>query len=112
MKVIKENPLLTCAVLMAIFFFGGLSASDSSAADYFCWIKAGNPDANVTVKDMDLDGNPMRSLVWKGQIKRGQRQKIESLTGRIRYSYTRTAESRTRGANYKPCLNGNTIQLK
>ena len=61
---------------------------------------------------MDLDGNPMRRTVWKGQIKKDQRQKIESLTGRIRFSYTKATESRTRGANYKACINNNVIPIK
>ena len=112
MKVTAEKQLLTVAVLIAIISFGTLSAPESSAADYFCWIKAGNTDANITVRDMDRDGNPLRGSIWKGQVKSGQRQRIESTTGRISYSYARAVESRKRGANYNPCTNGNTIQLK
>jgi hypothetical protein len=61
---------------------------------------------------MDRDGNPVSGMTWKGQIKSGQRQRIESTTGQIGYSYARTVESRKRGANYNPCNNGNIIQLK
>ena len=112
MKPKRINPIATCALLMAIFIFGPLLPPTSQAADFFCWIKAGNTDANIVVRDMDRDGNPVGGLTWKGQIKSGQRQRIESKTGRINYSYARAVESRKRGANYNPCTNGNTINLK
>ncbi len=112
MESIKENPMKAFAFLFTILFFGLLSTPDAGAAEFFCWIKAGNTDANITVRDMDRDGNPVGGSTWKGQIKSGQRQRIESTTGLINYRYRRAVESRKRGANYNPCTNGNTILLK
>lgn len=112
MKSIKAFPSKRFAFLISALVFVLLSPPQAAAADFFCSIKAGNTDASITVRDMDRDGNPVSGTIWKGQIKSGQRQRIESKTSRISYSYARAVESRKRGANYNPCTNGNTIPLK
>ena len=112
MKTISEYSVKALGLLTVFLFIGLTLPAASPAADYFCWIKAGNTDARITVRDMDRDGNPVSGSTWKGEIKSGQRQRIESKTGRISYSYARAVESRKRGANYNLCNNGNTIGLK
>ena len=109
MKTILSSILFISAVLLLDFML----ATETHAAEYTCAIKAGRQDVYVVVTDYDRDGNPMRRRGerFQGVIKRGQRQTIKSLYGRIRYNYRLYNQSRTSGRNFANCEGGKTIQL-
>jgi hypothetical protein len=86
---------------------------ETQAAEFTCAIRAGRQDAYVVVTDYDRDGNPMRRRgeKFKGVIKKGQKQQIKSLYGKIRYNYRLYNQSRSSGRNSANCEGGKTIQL-
>jgi hypothetical protein len=111
-KFAKTIGKLMMVTLLAFFVIGFFSSLQATETDFTCWFSAGSSDVSVTVKDSDLDGNPISGTLWGGTIKKGQKQEVRSFTGRIRYNYKRAVDTRSRGANYGVCVNGNTIRLK
>ena len=109
MKAIISGILFISTVL----FIGFMLPIETPAADFTCTIKAGRQDAHVVVADYDLDGNRLRrgGVVFSGVIKKGQRQSIKSLYGKIRYSYRLYNQSRSSSRNFQNCERGKIIQL-
>jgi len=78
---------------LLIFCFGiGLVfshfwVSSALADDNTCWIQGSEQDdVWVIIHDADGDGN-RRQVLWEGKIAAGQKIKIESTDGFIRYDY-------------------------
>jgi hypothetical protein len=109
MKAIVSGILFICAVL----FTSVLLPVETQAAEYTCAIRAGRQDAYVVVTDYDRDGNPMRKRGerFQGVIKKGEKQTIKSVFGRIRYNYRLYNQSRSSGRNFANCEGGKTIKL-
>ncbi len=109
MKALMSGILLISAVL----FMGLVLPVETPAAEFTCSIRAGRQDVYVIVTDYDLDGNPMRRRGerFQGVIKKGQRQSINSLYGKIRYKYRLYNQSRSSGRNFANCEGGKIIQL-
>lgn len=58
------------------------------ADDNTCWLSAPQQDdVWAVVYDADADGN-RGNVIWKGKIDAGQKIKIVSTDGHIRYDYT------------------------
>ena len=109
MKAIISGILFISTVL----FIGFMLPIETPAAEFTCTIRAGRQDAYVIVTDYDQDGNPLRRGCerFQGVIKKGQKQSIKSLYGKIRYKYRLYNQSRSSGRNRGHCEKGNIIQL-
>jgi hypothetical protein len=109
MKAIMSGILFISTVL----FIGFMLPIGTSAAEFTCSIKAGRQDVYVIVTDYDKDGNPLRRSgeKFQGVIKKGQRQSIKSLYGKIRYKYRLYNQSRSSGRNFAHCEGGKIIRL-
>ncbi|BBO78550.1 hypothetical protein DSCW_59670 [Desulfosarcina widdelii] len=71
--------------LSICFVLSLLLASSAVADDNTCWILAPQQnDVWVIVYDADADGN-RKNIIWKGKIAAGQKIKVESKDGFIRY---------------------------
>lgn len=99
--------------ITTILFIGFLLPIETPAAEFTCAIQAGRQDVYVIVTDYDLDGNPLRRSgeKFQGVIKKGQKQSIKSLYGKIRYKYRLYNQSRSSGRNSAYCENGKIIKL-
>ncbi len=99
--------------ISTVLFIGFMLPIETPAADFTCTIKAGRQDVYVIVTDYDQDGNPLRRSgeKFQGVIKKGQRQSIKSLYGKIRYKYRLYNQSRSSGRNFQNCERGKIIQL-
>ena len=99
--------------ISTVFVIGFMVAIETSAGNFTCKIRAGRQDTYVVVTDYDRDGNPMRQRGerFKGVVKKHQTQTINSLYGKIRYSYRLYNQSRSSGHNYDNCEGGKIIQL-
>jgi len=70
-------------LLLSIFWIASVFADDNS-----CWITAPpQDDVWAIIYDADVDGN-RNNVIWKGKIAAGQKVKIQSTSGQIRYDYT------------------------
>ena len=78
--------------------------------DFTCYLEAGMDEVELSVDDIDSDGNPTDEL-WDGVLKKGDRQLIESSVGQIVYSYRFTNDGRTIGDNKASCKDGNIITV-
>ena len=109
MKAIMSSILFIPTVL----FICLMLPIETLAAESTCTIKAGRQDAYVVVTDYDRDGNPLRRRGdrFNGVIKKGERQTIKSLYGKIRYNYRLYNQSRSSGRNFTNCQRGKIIQL-
>ena len=109
MKAMASNIL----IISTVFMIGFIVTTETPAAEYSCTIRAGRQDVYVIVTDYDRDGNPMRQRGerFQGVIKKGEKQTIKSVFGRIRYSYRLYNQSRSSGRNFANCEGGKTIKL-
>ena len=99
--------------ISAIVLIGFMLAAETPAANYTCKIRAGRQDTYVVVTDYDRDGNPMRQRGerFQGVVRKHQTQTIDSLYGKIRYSYRLYNQSRSSGRNFDNCEGGKIIRL-
>ena len=100
-------------IISTVVFIGFVLAVETPAGNFTCKIRAGRQDTYVVVTDYDRDGNPMRRRGerFQGVIKKHQTQTINSLYGKIRYSYRLYNQSRSSGRNFDNCERGKIIQL-
>ena len=74
--------------LSICFVLSLLWVSSAVADDNTCWILAPQEtDVWVIIRDADSDGN-LKNVIWKGKIAAGEKIKIESKDGFIRYQST------------------------
>jgi len=80
--------------------------------NYYCYLVANSKDVGVEAWENDRLGNKGQ-LIWRGIIKEGQRQKIYSRFGRIRYASDIYIDSNraTSGDVNRWCDSGNTIGI-
>ena len=75
--------LFSLGVLLSVIWLSSAFADDNS-----CWISApAQDDVWVIIYDADADGN-RNNFIWKGKIAAGQKVKVNSTDGHIRYDYT------------------------
>ena len=100
-------PLLT--VLM-ILFAGFFWFSDAAAGENTCMFKADSNKVHITVWDED-SGEDRQGKIFEGALESGDRQKIQSTTGFIVFSYKLAGDDRSYGDNHQTCKNGKTIRV-
>ena len=77
-------------ILFLICFVFNLTCIPSLyAEDNTCWLMApAQDDVWVIVYDADVDGN-RGNIIWQGKISAGEKIKVSSTDGFIRYNYTK-----------------------
>ncbi len=78
--------------------------------NYYCYLVANTVDVGVEVWENDRLGNKGQ-LIWRGIIRQGQRQRIYSRFGRIRYASNIYMDRKwaTSGDANRWCDSGGTI---
>lgn len=76
--------VLMLAFLLSLFF-AAISPLHADVRDLYCYLQASTVDVKVAVWEEDRQGNK-RQLIWRGIVKPGKRQKINSRAGNIRFS--------------------------
>ena len=78
--------------------------------NYYCYLVANTVDVGVEVWENDRLGNKGQ-LIWRGVIRQGQKQRIYSRFGRIRYASNvyRDTKWATSGDVNRWCDSGGTI---
>ena len=100
--------LLPAAVLISLLAV--YSPVQADAPDAYCYLEAVSTDVYVIVWEADRQGNKGKKI-WNGIVKQGQRVKIPSRTGGIRYSTTVTLyeEDPVSGDTSRECSDAATI---
>jgi hypothetical protein len=81
----------------------------SSADDNTCWLSAGSQeDVWVIVYDSDDEGD-FGDIIWQGKIPAGEKIKISSTDGHIRYQYKMKAHEGYEGDISADCYEQLTI---
>lgn len=97
-------------VVFVILCSAVVSPLKADVRDLYCYLEATTVDVSVEVWDNDRRGNKGQ-LIWRGIIKQGQRQRINTRYGRIRYAskvYLDTSNA-TSGDTNRWCEEGGTI---
>ena len=96
-------------VIFMILFSAILSPLKADRRDLHCYLEATNVDAIVVVWEEDRQGNKGEQI-WTGLVKQGQRQRINTRTGGIRYSSTvYSNKDALSGDTSRWCEEGGTI---
>ena len=66
---------------------------------------------SVTVWDYDISGN-RQDVIYRGRLEKGEKQKINSYTGIIIFSYQPYGDDKSYGDNRGTCEKGNTIEVQ
>ena len=74
-------------VIFVILFSAIVSPLKADRRDLFCFLQATTVDVKVVVWEEDRQGNKGQ-LIWRGIVRQGKRQRINTRTGGIRYSST------------------------
>jgi hypothetical protein len=96
-------------VIFVILFSAIVSPLKADVRDLYCYLEATNVDAIVVVWEEDRQGNK-GPQIWQGIVKQGQRQRINTRTGGIRYSSTvYNAKDALSGDTSRWCEEGTTV---
>ena len=101
---------ISLLVLLAIVFSAVISPLQADVRDLYCFLQANTTDVRVEVWEEDRRGNKGQ-LIWRGIVRPGKRQRINSRTGNIRYAssvYVKTNEPLS-GDDSRTCEEGITI---
>lgn len=96
--------------IFVILFSSVVSPVNADRRDLFCFLEASAVDVKVKVWEEDRRGNKGR-LIWVGIVKQGQRQRINTRTGGVRFSsstYVGTKDALS-GDNSRWCEEGSTV---
>jgi len=83
--------------------------TDDPAKD--CYIYGDMDDVYVYVIEYTDPDRVLDKVLYRGTIPKGQKQLIESSSGKIEFSYRRSSDDRTYGDNHADCANGNVISI-
>jgi hypothetical protein len=105
-RIIKSS-MFAVVVIICLAVQSPLIAQES---DYHCYLVANTVDVGVEVWENDRLGNKGQ-LIWRGIIRQGQKQKIYSRFGRIRYASNVYMDTKwaTSGDVNRWCDSGSTI---
>ena len=76
-----------------------------------CYINPRMEDVYVYVIEFADPSNVLEKVLYQGTIAKGQKQLIESSSGKIQFDYRRSLDDRTYGDNQADCVNGNVISM-
>ena len=78
---------ITLIAIVVILGSAIVSPLKADIKDLYCYLEATTVDVKLAVWEEDRLGNKGQ-LIWRGIIKQGHRQRINTRTGGIRYSST------------------------
>jgi len=90
---------------------GKVSEPDARAGEKTCILYARLGNVSVTVWDYDISGN-RQDVIYRGRLEKGEKQKINSYTGIIIFSYQPYGDDKSYGDNRGTCEKGNTIEVQ
>ena len=76
-----------------------------------CYITGDLEAVYVYVTEFTDPDKVLERILYQGNIPKGQKQLIESSSGRIEFSYRRSSDDRTYGDNHADCVNGHVISI-
>jgi len=105
-RVIKVSIFVIFTILLSAM----VSPLKADRRELYCYLEATTVDVRVEVWEEDRQGNKGR-LIWRGIVRQGKRQRINTRTGGIRlassiYIDTNNALS---GDNSRWCEEGSTV---
>ena len=101
----KTNGLLICFVL-SLVWTPYLCAEDNT-----CWLTAPpQDDVWVIVYDADADGN-RGDIIWQGKIPAGEKIKVRSNNGHIRYDYKQDSDQPYQGDISAGCFGQRRLSI-
>ena len=97
-------------VIFVILFSAMVAPLKADVRDLYCYLEATTVDVRVKVWEEDRQGNK-GPLIWQGIVKQGQRQRINTRFGRIRFSSTIYIDTNhaLSGDNSRWCEEGTTV---
>ena len=101
---------VSLGVILVMLFSSIISPVEADRRDLFCFLQASSLDVKIEVWEEDKRGNKGQ-LIWRGLVKQGQRQRIDTRTGAIRYAsniYLDTTNASS-GDTSRWCEEGTTI---
>ena len=108
MKIMK---ILSLCALGWMLLSGLISPLEVAAQEFNCEMRATLDNYYLYIRDLDRDGNPTRSILYRGWLMRGDRLPLVSRSGRISYSFKADSDYRDSGSNEDVCRNNRTITL-
>lgn len=96
-------------IVFAIMTSGFLVTPAVSADDMSCWLEATDSEIYLTVWDLDGEGSELVKI-WEGLLAPGNKHKLVTSNGKIRYYTNISSESSSAGVD-KICRNANSISL-
>ena len=104
-RIIKVSMFVIFVILLSAM----VSPLKADVRDLYCYLQATNVDVIVVVWEEDRQGNK-GAQIWSGLVKQGQRQRINTRTGGIRYSSTiYSNKDALSGDTSRWCEEGSTI---
>ena len=107
----KITSILFLGILGWILLTGLVSPVEVAAQEFKCEIRATLDNYYVYIRDLDRDGNPTRTVLYRGWLMRGDSLPLASRSGRISYSFKADSDYRDSGSNEEVCRNGRILRL-
>ena len=107
----KITKILTLCALGLILFSGVILPQEVAAQEFNCEMRATLDNYYVYIRDLDRDGNPTRTVLYRGWLMRGDSLPLASRSGRISYSFKADSDYRDSGSNEEVCRNGRILRL-
>jgi hypothetical protein len=106
LQIIKVSIL----VIFVMFISAIVSPLKADRRDLYCYLEATTVDVVVVVWQEDRQGNK-GPLIWRGIVRQGKRQRINTRTGGIRYSSTTYIDTNSplSGDTSRWCEEGSTV---
>lgn len=97
-------------VIFVILFSAIVSPLKADRRDLYCYLQATTVDVKVEVWEEDRRGNK-GPLIWRGIVRHGKRQRINTRTGGIRLASTIYIDTNDAlsGDNSRWCEEGSTV---
>lgn len=93
-------------IIAAVTIIGFSADPAVSSDDNSCWLEAKNT-VYLSIYDLDSLGNIL-SHIWEGVLNQGDKKRIKSAVGKIRYDSNPNADASSPGVNLS-CTNNKTI---
>jgi hypothetical protein len=105
-RVIKVSIFVIFTILLSAI----VSPLKADRRDLYCYLEATTVDVRVEVWEEDRQGNKGQ-LIWRGIVRQGTRQRINTRTGGIRYASSTYIDTNnaTSGDESRWCEEGSTV---
>lgn len=107
----KITKIWTLCALGWILLYGFFSPTEVAAQEFNCEMRATLDNYYVYIRDLDRDGNPTRTVLYRGWLMRGDSLPLASRSGRISYSFKADSDYRDSGSNESVCQDNRILRL-